>query len=284
MAAPPEDIELLHASIDAGVESHLRLLICGKHIKYLTIAAGTYEADDMGFAPTLRSILPPLPPGDWNDGYIARHPTSGDPHFKTAVKTHFPGVQNAWHPTSFDYLDLEIDEEFRSNVCQAKLPPSSASESKSVVIKFARFSWEIGYLDDECAAYKLLQGTSIGPKFLGNITEDGRVVGFVLEHIKGARHAGPDDHAACEEALSKMHHVGLLHGDINRHNFLMVGGEAVLIDFDHTRKTTDDEALRREMDELKTQLADTSGRGGIIPESELEAWLSRARGTEDTDT
>ena len=58
------DIKLLQASVDPLDESQFRILVDGKFVKYLTIDAKLYSADDMCFEPSLIFILPPLPPGD----------------------------------------------------------------------------------------------------------------------------------------------------------------------------------------------------------------------------
>lgn len=264
MSATTDDIKLLQADVDADDESHFRLLVRGKHIKYVTVAAGVFTADDMCFEPSLLSILPPLPKGDWNDGYITKSQDLGKACFESAVRTQFPGVQSSWHRKYFDYLDLKMGDKLRTNLYEAR-PPGSLSES--VVAKFARFSWEINYIEHECAAYNWIEGKNIGPKFLGNIVEEGRVIGFVLERIADARHASTADYDACKTVLSRLHQLGITHGDINRHNFLVVGGKAVLIDFDSARKTADKSALEREMKELEGQLASTSGKGGVSSNS-----------------
>lgn len=59
------DIQLLHCSVDPDDISEFRILVDGRHVKYLTIDAGLYTPDDMCFAPSLITMLPPLPPGDW---------------------------------------------------------------------------------------------------------------------------------------------------------------------------------------------------------------------------
>lgn len=78
------------------------------------------------------------------------------------------------------------------------------------VIKFARFPWELQYYEDETRIYERINGQAIGPQFLGHLTEEGRVIGFVIDYIKDARHAGPDDVEACQIALRKLHQVGLV--------------------------------------------------------------------------
>lgn len=66
-----------------------------------------------------------------------------------------------------------------------------------IVMKIARFAWEIPQLDAETKAYSWLQGQDFCPAFLGHVTEDGRVIGFIMEHISGARHADVEDIAEC---------------------------------------------------------------------------------------
>ncbi|KAK4615397.1 hypothetical protein CLAFUR4_09790 [Fulvia fulva] len=204
-------------------------------------------------------MLPPLPAGDWNDAYITRNDESGEPYFQKVVRTQIPGVESSWHAETFEYLSLKLGSKLRTNVYEAQLPGSS----HTVVAKFARFSWEVGYLDKECAAYQWIEGKSIGPSFLGNISEEGRTIGFVLEHIAGAHHASPTDHAACKQVLSELHQLGIVHGDVNKHNFLAVDNRAVLIDFDGAYRTQDKQAFEKQMQSLEMQLAEASGRGGV---------------------
>lgn len=60
-------------------------------------------------------------------------------------------------------------------------------------------------MENETTAYQWVSGHNIGPQFLGHLTEDGRVIGFLMEHIPNARHAGPQDLEICREVLSRLH-------------------------------------------------------------------------------
>jgi hypothetical protein len=73
------NIELLQAEVDENDESFFRLLVDAKAIKYITIETGIYSVEDMCFGPSLASILPKFPPGDWNDGVISRDSDEGQP-------------------------------------------------------------------------------------------------------------------------------------------------------------------------------------------------------------
>lgn len=253
-------VQLLQAEVDEDNESHFRFLCNGHHVTYVTIATGIYTADDMCFAPVLIPLLPPFPPGDWNDGYIARDPKDGTPCFVRAAKLQLPGVRSAWHSTHLNHLDLTYGKKLRSNVYEATTP----SFSCTIVAKFARFAWEIDYLESECLAYQWIEGRSIGPKFLGHLVEEGRVIGFIMENITGARHATPNDLAICQEKVSSLHQVGILHGDVNKFNFLIRGKHAMILDFDSARKCDDAVEFEKELQCLAEQFSDTSGRGGSI--------------------
>ena len=101
-----------------------------------------------------------------------------------------------------------------------------------IVVKFARFPFEIPYLNSETSAYQWIQNHQIGPQFLAHLTEEGRVIGFAMERIINCRHASSDDLALCQQALSKLPRLSIKHGDINKHNFLIHDDKATMIDFD----------------------------------------------------
>ncbi|KAL4795026.1 hypothetical protein BDV19DRAFT_389684 [Aspergillus venezuelensis] len=94
-----------------------------------------------------------------------------------------------------------------------------------------------------------------------------------MERITDARHAAGSDAndnagsnagylAACQNALSRLHELVIMHGDTNSFNFLIRGSEAVLIDFDTAKKCDDRDVLMGESQRLEESLRDVSGRGG----------------------
>ncbi|KZF24244.1 hypothetical protein L228DRAFT_237191 [Xylona heveae TC161] len=322
MSSQPK-IELLQCEVDMDDDvSYFRLLVeseseskvsktteSTKCIKYLTIDPGLFSIEDMCFGPSLVSLLPPFPPGNWNDGTISRDATTGLPQIHTQ-EVALPGVQNIWHPLLIDYLDLTIGKKLRTGIYEVSFDSPTDSRlgaiKMPVVAKFARFSWEIGYLENETTAFEWIQSEphgqpngqqqhgqkedidqgeqtatksqnntesiggneNVGPRFLAHLTEHGRVIGFIMERITNARHAEPEDLAACQATLSRLHSLGIKHGDINRFNFLIIresppsSSTAILIDYDTARKCDDKEELRREYDDLARSLQDPSGRGG----------------------
>ncbi|KAF2429501.1 hypothetical protein EJ08DRAFT_698221 [Tothia fuscella] len=238
------DVRQLHAEVDLGdTESEFRILVSGKFVKYLTIDAGLYSPDDMCFEPSFISIIPKLPPGDWNEGHISKDAATGRPHFAEVMKSQHSGITNLWHATRIDHLELQNRR------------------------KFARFPWEIPYLEAETTAYQWIDGHQIGPKFLGHLSEEGRVIGFLMVYVSGAKHAGPEDFALCQATLSRLHDLEIKHGDIDKHNFLIHDGKATLIDVETATRCSDKGLLDQELKQLEEELRDTSGRGGsrILP-------------------
>jgi serine/threonine protein kinase len=154
-------------------------------------------------------------------------------------------------------LDLQIGSRLRSHVYEATHP----SFPHPIVVKFARFAWEISWLEVETAAYEWIDGHGISPEFLGHLTDHGRVIRFMISLVEGARHATPQDFEVCQKALGILHGLGIKHGDIKKHNFLVHDSGVTLIDFDGAVKNAAAEDLRDELESLEQHLSDTSGRG-----------------------
>ena len=73
------------------------------------------------------------------------------------------------------------------------------------------------------------------------------------------------DLSDCEPALRKFHSLGLLHGDVNRYNFLVGKDGVKLIDFERFEGNVTDERKRKEMQGLRAEFVDRSGRGaGLV--------------------
>ncbi|THY71161.1 alpha-galactosidase A precursor [Aureobasidium pullulans] len=197
-----------------------RILIDSRHIKYITVDPGVYDIDTMCFEPYLIPALPPLPElpmEDWNSAHISHHPSDGKPHFSRVTNDPLPSIAQTWHPARVEFLDCQLGDQLRSNVHEATC---SKFEGK-VVVKLARFPWEIWQLDYETQAYQWIQGHGIAPAFLAHLTEEGRIIGFVMKHIANARHAEPEDLPLCQETLRRLHRLGIKHGDVNKHNMLV---------------------------------------------------------------
>ncbi len=131
----------------------------------------------------------------------------------------------------------------------------------SAIAKFARFHREIRYYIAETQAHEWIDGHKIGPAFLGYLTEENRVIGSLVEKIDG-QHATVSDLPACETTVRKLHGLGILHGDLHRHNFLISEKRAFLIDFETAKQFVNREAMQREVESLESQLLDEPGIDG----------------------
>lgn len=260
-------IEILNQDIDpeGDTPSYYRVLVDRKHFKYITIDAGIYEVDDLRFPPALLEKLPSFPPRDWNSGRISRTPQKPIPFFSETTKKTLPAITPLWHSESYDYLAFKIGERLKSNVYVA----SSPQFPKAVVAKFARFDWEIGYYVAETQVYSWIDGQSIGPRFLGYLTEEGRAIGFLIEFV-GGRHATISDLPICKVVVERLHALGIVHNDLNKYNFLVSEKGVVLVDFETAIKLDDRHAMAMEVEGLEAQLLDESGVGGVGVEEEEE--------------
>ncbi|KAL5349769.1 hypothetical protein ACLOAV_004801 [Pseudogymnoascus australis] len=206
-------------------ESEYRLQI-GNEVKYLVINPSTYDRDTLSFP---LADLPPLQySATWTVANISRSPTGT---LRTTLSTRkLAGVKSLWHPTTIDYFGLEKTEQLTGAAYEA-LPTPALSPTLDiaphapVIAKIARFEWEIPRLEQETRIYRLLASadSELAPRFLGHIREGERVIGFVLEKVVG-RAAGTEDLAACGEVLGRLHGVGVVHGDVNRFDFLVGEG------------------------------------------------------------
>ncbi|CZS92841.1 uncharacterized protein RAG0_03333 [Rhynchosporium agropyri] len=176
--------------------------------------------------------------------------------FAKTSREEYASFQPLWHADSHNYLSFEIGPRLRSNVYVA----SSPDFDQSVDAKFARFAREIGYYNAEMQAYSWLEGHEIGPKFLGYLTEEGRVMGFLPENIEGRR-AAIGDLSACKSIPRKLHALGLIHRDVNKHNFLITEHGPVLIDFVTAEKSNDTKAMEVKLEGLEKQFLDELGIG-----------------------
>lgn len=117
-------------------------------------------------------------------------------------------------------------------------------------------------MESRTTAYQLISGHNTGPRFLGHLIENGRVIGLLLERISDARHADTQDIEMCGEVLSRLHDLGVRHGETNGFNFLIQNSKGTLIDFDTAQKFDDRELLQQELENLTICFKDSSGRGG----------------------
>ncbi|EFY85437.1 hypothetical protein MAC_08502 [Metarhizium acridum CQMa 102] len=156
---------------------------------------------------------------------------------------------------------LPRDDRAFAPILLATLPPFPPGDWNEGHISKNPLNGELAFSRSETTAYEWIDGQGIGPKFLGHLTEDGRVIGLVLEFLDDTRSAEIEDLTACQTALTKLHSLGIKHGDINKYNFLIREGKAVLVDFEAARKCSEEKELQAEYERLERSLRDASRRG-----------------------
>lgn len=206
--------------------------------------------------------MPEFPPGDWTKGRISKDNCTGKAVFSSISSDKLPAVESIWHPIVVDHLELKTVARLRQNIHKV----SHVLFQEPVIFKLANFPWEIPFLEAEIRAYAWIQDENIGPRFLGHVSEGGRVIGFLIENIVGASPATLDDLGACRMGLARLHLLGIQHGDVNRNNFLVQRpeGKVTIIDFEAARKCDEQERLQAENASLEESFRDTSNRGGIV--------------------
>jgi predicted Ser/Thr protein kinase len=245
-------LEVLSMSVpdDNNSESDIRLRV-GDQIKYLTVAPGTFPVDIISWPPDLFENLPKLPSGDWTRAHICRK--SGHLVVEPSNKP-LKGVTTSWHHNLVDVQSIALEERLSARVEVVKY------NSKSVVSKIARFEFEVPWMETETAIYQAIDGHGIGPAFLGHLVEHGRVMGFLIEKIDG-RNGEIDDLEACESIVKRLHSLGIVHGDLNKYNFIIGPTRTTLIDFEGAIKNRNKEAMQKELLRLTEELTEKTGRG-----------------------
>ena len=97
---------------------------------------------------------------------------------------------------------------------------------------------------------------------LGHLTENGRIIGLLLENIDGT-FASSENLMDCERTLRSLHGIGLIHGDVNRYNFLVdtSSSKVKMVDFEYA-EGFEQTTARLELESLSSELSEQTGRGG----------------------
>jgi hypothetical protein len=216
---------------------------CGGTVFYVEAHWNSILKDnEYGFPPAILRSLSPRPPScNWAD-------IKEDNRCEWRVKM-LKGAQQCWHPKRIDLRELEPIKYFNPNVCQC------AYQSQLAVAKIARFEFEIQYIEQESATYRAIDGHNIGPRVLGHLTENDRVMGILLEYIP-ARPGLSSDLKVCLKTLQRLHEFKILLNDTNKFNFLVSidGQRALVCDFSNSTLDADDERLKCEEEDLVKSL------------------------------
>ncbi|KAF4239103.1 hypothetical protein CNMCM6457_009147 [Aspergillus fumigatiaffinis] len=139
-------------------------------------------------------------------------------------------------------------------------------DGETWILKVARFRHEIPALQREVSIYSTITASAFphAPKFIGFVYEEtkARIVGFLMEELSGET---PDIHNLrdCVETVRLLHTCGIVHGDLNKYNFLMTEYGAKIFDFEASaaQVNVDPAAAEEELKALASKLADESGIG-----------------------
>ena len=275
MANNGNDIEILAQEIDNGAGTfRVRL---GNKVRYLNIQKGVFPESTLDYpaalVPALMREPECLPRGEWTDVDISRSSS---------------GVISATVPT-YDDDDIEIEigdlptvevltlpkENIRPGVDETEWHgPDGTDAAVPAIAKIACFHDQLPRIEKETWAYRTLEDaykqgrlqTAVFPRFLAQIVEHGRPMGVLVEMLKGD-HAGIDDLAECTAVVRQLHSAGIVHGDLNRFNFVVDrrnGGKIVrVVDFEKATPFAE-EAAEAELQSLADKLRDESGIGGTV--------------------
>ncbi|KAF5685389.1 alpha-galactosidase A [Fusarium circinatum] len=261
---PKSDMEILSQEIIHD-DGHYRLRT-GQRVRYLRIPVSTFDDDTMCRLYLLIPRLPDLPDSLWTTMTISQDENSS---LKPVISMDpLPEIRTAWYERHVDILTLKSTRRFRSGVHEVRYNDVPA------IAKIACFEWEMRRIERETWAYSLLEDhhsrhpneSPIAPKFLAHLTENGRIMGLLLEKVDGEP-ACVDDLEHCEILLRRLHRdLGLVHGDVNRYNFLVDRASGIgvrLVDFEHT-EDFDESLAMAELLSLPAELTEETGRGATI--------------------
>ena len=262
---PKSKMEVLSQEIGDNV-GYYRVR-AGNRVHRLTINCDVYDEDTMCRPYLLIQRLPDFPDAAWTKMHIFRE-VAGDPSSPISNTISWempPAIEPTWHPEYIDVLSLRRTERYGPNVHEVVF------NGRPAISKIACWEWEISRLENETYVYKVItkhaheheDRSPIAPAFLGNLTENGRVIGMLLEKIEVV-HASLDNLPVCESVLRRVHGLGIVHWDVNRYNFLVCGGGQVrLVDFEHAQ-VFDDERAAQELKSLSSELVEETGRGAPL--------------------
>jgi len=237
------DAVLLSAESTSGVSGLYRFSHHGTVFYATADEKAPLKGVDWGWELAVRRLLPPRPSNcNWA-------------HISDSVVWSYKPLKEAryvWHPKRIDIRELDPIKHLNHKVVLCRY------ESELVCAKIARFEHELPDIEREAQAYRIIDGHDIGPRFVGHLTENNRVMGILMKYIPDTRHGTSVDLRVCTSILGRLHELKVLLGDTNRNNFLVSadGGWAKICDFASSELNADGDKLKQEEDELLTSLED----------------------------
>lgn len=150
-------------------------------------------------------------------------------------------------------------------------PPGVPTDAKEVI---RVTDWIPGHwvgIEADARAHQIIQAHEPGlaPRLVAHVTENrGRVVGFLLERVRGTREADVADLGGCRDALARLHALGIAKGQLSRRSFLVREDGSVTIHGPFTGNFGDEEIIKENMDtEMKSLDEALSRRPSILEDS-----------------
>lgn len=158
-------------------------------------------------------------------------------------------------------------------------PPGVPTDAKEVICVTEWMPGHFQGIEADARAHETIQAgdPDLVPRLVAHVTENhGRVFGFLLERVPGAREAGAAELDACRAVLERLHALGIAKsakGQLSRHSFLVREDGSVMLqgpftgNFGSAEQT--EENMRAEMESLEHVLA----RSPSVFEEQEEALL-----------
>jgi Fe2+ transport system protein FeoA len=127
-------------------------------------------------------------------------------------------------------------------------------------------TWEYGKIESHLSTDE----SRIASSVLGHVTENGCVMGILLEKVEGD-HVSIADLELCEFSIRRLHKMGIRHGDPCRYNSLIdpVKMSVRVVDFENALPLSglDGAAAEEELRMFPEELREESGAGLLLVDS-----------------
>ncbi|KAI0517837.1 hypothetical protein F5B22DRAFT_602675 [Xylaria bambusicola] len=243
-------------------------------LKWVAVNAGVFQGHWYN-RDTSHLVFPCFPIGSWNFGQIRRL-DNGEVGFSQTSEKTLVGIENAWHPTKIDFTEFELINQFgHFKSGRLWLAKHSRFNEQLLFVKIEPWasSWSIKSMENETRVYERTYGLNLTPPFLGHVTYNGAIIGYVLEYLEGAKTTKKEDKYARIKAVKKLHALGISHGCAHHANFLKVGKNMLMIDFQESKfdeKATEKSKLKdiRRIKHIRTDMfAYTTSDDGYVEET-----------------
>ncbi|KAI0435560.1 hypothetical protein F4803DRAFT_567561 [Xylaria telfairii] len=257
MAINAKDLYGPHRRVGESKPTQCLFLTDDGSLKWVAVNTGVFPGR-WSFKDVSHLVFPPFPAGSWNVGQIRRL-KNGEVSFTRTLSMPIEGI-DVWHPTRIDFTEFELIGQFMGET-QARLwhVKHPLFKEKPIFVKLAPwgYRWSKVVMENETRVYQRVDGLGIAPVFLGHVTYRGAVIGFMLEWVEGAKTTERDDKCARIEVVKKLHALGITHGSAHRRNFLKIGGNVIMVDFEASK--FDEEATDKRKAEDIRRISHFSG-------------------------